>query len=170
MSDVFSGYHINDNDHEHPFDMLIQPVGITLPTTSDPAKTKVNQVSCGRAHTLALTDHDEIFSLGDNSHGQCGRDIVEDEDYLMNHGVIHRILGPWGQDEKVCSIVCGQDHSLFVTSLGKVYSCGWGSDGQTGLGHLNTSSEIGEIKGDIKGENIVKVSSKVDCVLALNGE
>ena len=56
-----------------------------------------------------------------------------------------------------------------MSSRGKLYSCGWGSDGQTGLGHFDTTSEATEVKGDIEGENIVKVASKVDCVLALNG-
>lgn len=34
----------------------------------------------------------------------------------------------------VWQVVCGQDHSLFLTDKGEVYSCGWGADGQTGRG------------------------------------
>lgn len=60
--------------------------------------------------------------------------------------------------------------SLFITQAGKVYSCGWGADGQTGLGHYNNESEPTVIEGDIKGEKIVKVVSSADCVLALNGK
>ena len=30
-------------------------------------------------------------------------------------------------------MVCGQDHSLFLTEDGAVYGCGWGADGQTGM-------------------------------------
>ena len=51
-----------------------------------------------------------------------------------------------------------------------MYSCGNGSDGQTGLGHYNVVSEPTLVKGDIEGENIVKLSSKGDSVLALNGK
>lgn len=32
----------------------------------------------------------------------------------------------------VSKVACGQDHSLFLTDTGKVFSCGWGADGQTG--------------------------------------
>jgi len=60
--------------------------------------------------------------------------------------------------------------SLFITNTGKVYSCGWGADGQTGLGHYNNESQPTIVGGDIKGEKIVKVVSSADCVLALNGK
>jgi len=30
-------------------------------------------------------------------------------------------------------VVCGQDHTLFLTEDGQVYSCGLGADGQTGM-------------------------------------
>jgi len=57
-----------------------------------------------------------------------------------------------------------------VTTTGKIYSCGWGADGQTGLGHYNNESQPTIVEGDIKGEHIVKVVSSADCVLALNGK
>lgn len=60
--------------------------------------------------------------------------------------------------------------SLFITITGKVYSCGWGADGQTGLGHYNNESHPTVVEGDIKGERVVKVVSSADCVLALNGK
>lgn len=60
--------------------------------------------------------------------------------------------------------------SLFITKTGKVYSCGWGADGQTGLGHYKNESRPTIVEGDIKGETIVKVVSSADCVLALNGK
>lgn len=60
--------------------------------------------------------------------------------------------------------------SLFVSESGEVYACGWGADGQTGLGHFNSEWQPSRVLGDIEGENIVKVSSTADCVLATNGE
>lgn len=49
-------------------------------------------------------------------------------------------LGPWASKDFfsptsplfVRQVACGQDHSLFLTDKGEVYSCGWGADGQTG--------------------------------------
>jgi len=62
-------------------------------------------------------------------------------------------------------VVC----SLFVTEEGALYSCGWGADGQTGLGHYNNTDRVSRCVGDIQGVKIVKVSCAADCVLALSG-
>lgn len=66
-------------------------------------------------------------------------------------------------------IVCGQDHTLFLTEDGKVYACGWGADGQTGLGHNKNVGIPQNVKGDIENEKILDVSSSADGVLACNG-
>lgn len=58
---------------------------------------------------------------------------------------------------------------MFVTEGGKVYACGWGADGQTGLGTYENQAIPTSVKGDISSEKIVKVASTGDCVLALNG-
>ncbi|KAM9257298.1 RCC1-like G exchanging factor-like protein isoform 1-T1 [Cariama cristata] len=67
-------------------------------------------------------------------------------------------------------VVCGQDHSLFRTKKGAVYACGWGADGQTGLGHYNITSVPTKLRGDIAGVNIIQVSSYGDCCLAVSDE
>lgn len=59
---------------------------------------------------------------------------------------------------------------MFVTELGRVYACGWGADGQTGLGIFDNTGIPSPIKGDITTENIVKIACTADCVLALNGK
>lgn len=56
-----------------------------------------------------------------------------------------------------------------MTSDGCVYSCGWGADGQTGLGHFQSVDRFTKVEGDILGENIKKFSSRSDFVLAVNG-
>lgn len=60
--------------------------------------------------------------------------------------------------------------SLFITEQGHVYSCGWGADGQLGLGHYQTEWKPTQVGGDILSERIVKVVGSGDCVLALSGE
>jgi len=45
----------------HPLEMLVQPVPLKLPT-----KAKAKKVAAGRAHTLVLTDENEVFSLGND--------------------------------------------------------------------------------------------------------
>jgi RCC1-like G exchanging factor-like protein len=166
-TDSQCGYHKLRGKTYNPLALLIYPAPIELPRdTSDEIHT-VTQVACGRAHTIAVTSSGKIFTLGNNSYGQCGREIIEDEQY-MGSEVVNRIDSRIFNNEALKGVTCGQDHSMFLTESGKLYSCGWGADGQTGLGHYNNQSQISLIEGDIKGENITKVSSVGDCVLALN--
>lgn len=156
------GYHAPRR--EHPLQLILAPAPIELPL-ADIQNTKVTNVAAGRAHLLVLTDREGVFTLGNNAYGQCGRQIVEEEKYSGSR-IVHNI--PHLNGAKIKSIECGQDHSLFVSESGEVYACGWGADGQTGLGHFNSEWQPSRVLGDIEGENIVKVSSTADCILAIN--
>lgn len=145
------------------YEYVLEPSPLALPL-SRPLQTRVLQVACGRAHSLVLTDQEGVFSLGNNAYGQCGRPIVENEVYSGSH-IIHKIEGFSG---KVIQVACGQDHSLFLTDQGKVYSCGWGADGQTGLGHHERSCSPVELGGDLDGVHIQQISTYADCSLALS--
>ena len=142
-----------------PLEVLVAPAAIRLPLDDG---EKVVALAAGRAHSLVLTSGQRVLSLGNNGYGQCGRGVVESEDYLRNQ-VVHVM-----EVDKVKSIVCGQDHSLMVTEAGEVFSCGWGADGQTGLGHYNNTGQPGLVGGDVVGERVVKVACAADCVLALS--
>ena len=99
----FEGY--NTEVEGHPFEVIITPVPISLPTSS-----KVVRVSAGRSHTLALTADGQVFSMGNNSYGQCGRNIIENEDYLRS-SVIHCVgISDIEKDDKIIDITCGMDH------------------------------------------------------------
>ena len=95
----FIGYHAVRRDH--PLDLLIEPVPINLPNVKSP----VVGIACGRAHTVILSEKDGVFTLGHNGYGQCGRPIIENEDYHRER-TAHRIKC----EEKFSNIVCGQDH------------------------------------------------------------
>lgn len=149
-------------------DYVYVPSQILLPLNQP--KTKVLQVACGRAHSLVLTDKEGIFSMGNNSYGQCGRFIIDGE-VTRASKVIHKIPSKYFNEE-IVKIECGLDHSLFLSKTGKVYSCGWGADGQTGLGHYEKTDKPTLVKGDIDGVKIINVSTIADVNLALseNGE
>ncbi|KAJ8983527.1 hypothetical protein NQ317_012018 [Molorchus minor] len=155
------GYH--EIRHQKPLGLLFSPRPIPLPFLN-PEKCEILKVAAGRAHTLILTT-EGIFTLGNNAYGQCGRKIIPDENYTMSNYINHieNIDG-----KRIIDIECGQDHSLALTEDGCVYSCGWGADGQTGLGHFVNAETFSRVKGDIESEKITKLSCRSDFVLALN--
>ncbi|KAF7495311.1 E3 ubiquitin-protein ligase HERC2 [Sarcoptes scabiei] len=130
-----------------------------------PTQERVVKVACGRAHTICLTSHDNVFTMGNNSFGQCARPIVENEKYFGSKK-ISKI--DYDHSDPIVQIECGLDHSLFLTASGVVYSCGLGCDGQLGNGSFKISPILTKVQGDILGEKIISISSAADCVLALN--
>lgn len=159
------GFHRSRKDKGRGYEYVLEPSPIPLPLNR-PQETRVLQVSCGRAHSLVLTDSEGVFSMGNNSYGQCGRKVVENEIYSESHK-IHRMQDFDGQ---VVQVTCGQDHSLFLTDRGEVYSCGWGADGQTGLGHYNITSEPTKLGGDLAGVKVIQVATYGDCCLAVSAD
>nr|XP_035968521.1 RCC1-like G exchanging factor-like protein isoform X1 [Halichoerus grypus] len=159
------GFQRSRKDKTRGYEYVLEPSPVPLPLDR-PQETQVLQVSCGRAHSLILTDREGVFSMGNNSYGQCGRNVVENEIYSESHKV-NRMQDFDGQ---VVQVVCGQDHSLFLTDKGEVYSCGWGADGQTGLGHYRITSVPTKLAGDLAGVHIVQVATHGDCCLAVSAE
>lgn len=152
---------------QKPVELLIYPAPIILPRSSECEKFQATRVATGRAHTVILADNGVVFTLGNNAYGQCARPVVDDEIYFGSD-LISRLKPETFNYQRVSDIACGQDHSMFITDSGSVFSCGWGADGQTGLGHFKNQHQPQIVEGDIKNEKIVKVSSAGDCVLALN--
>ncbi|CAI9721390.1 Hypothetical predicted protein [Octopus vulgaris] len=152
-------------DSDRFLDYIIEPTNIEIPFLHQ-TKTKIIGMAGGRAHTIILTDQEGVFSLGNNSFGQCGRPIVETEKYRGSSTITKIRHLP----DNIKEVVCGQDHTFFLTQSGEVYSCGLSSDGQTGLGHYKNVSQATQVKGDIEGVNIKQIACSGDCVLALSDE
>lgn len=174
-TDAQIGFHKFGGATNQPMEVMIYPAPIQLPksTQDENEVIDIKLLAAGRAHSVVLAENGTVFTMGNNSYGQCARTIIEGEQYA-NSQMIHRfdgntIFNEGTDDDSLADIVCGQDHTLFLTKSGQVYSCGWGADGQTGLSHYNSTGQTERVRGDILTEKIVKVASSVDCVLALNG-
>lgn len=142
--------------------LVTSPKLIDLPLKQE--KSQVVGLAAGRAHLLVLTS-EGLFTLGNNGYGQCGRPIIDNEDYFHN-AIVHHI--PDVKGNQITSVSAGQDHSILLTENGEVYSFGWGADGQTGLAHYQNEYKPSLVKGDLAGQRIVKIACIADCVLALS--
>jgi hypothetical protein len=94
---------------------------------------KIDQISCGSFHTLALTNLGEVYAWGSNKKGQLG-----------NNGGKYQIkpIQVNGCDNgNVVMISCGSEHSMALNSSGRVFSWGLNKCGQLGTGDTNNSNE-----------------------------
>ncbi|KAL1116740.1 hypothetical protein AAG570_005212 [Ranatra chinensis] len=90
----------------------------------------VVNASCGRNHTLLLTDRGVVYTMGDNKMGQCG---VGSSSPMILQPTRIRYRGP-----PIVKVVCGADFSVILDLKGALHSFGDPEYGQ--LGH-NTNGE-----------------------------
>lgn len=88
-------------------------------------------ISCGTAHSLALTNWGQVFSWGSNAVGQLGHDAENGRQPTP------RMIKAIGA-KHVVQIASGQYHCLALTNNGELYAWGSNSYGQLGIG---TTSE-----------------------------
>lgn len=99
------------------------PLPIPVP---DLAGTRIAAVACGSAHTLVVTSEGSLLSFGWGHFGQLGIGSTANSTSPVP------VTSLDGQ--RVVRISCGSAHSVACTDHGKVFSWGWGVNGQLGHG------------------------------------
>ncbi|XP_070804586.1 probable E3 ubiquitin-protein ligase HERC6 [Pituophis catenifer annectens] len=92
-------------------------------------------VACGERHTLLLLADGSLASCGDNAQGQLGRKLPAGRQRCYLPEPIQAL-----EAQTIISISCGKEHSLAISSQGKVFSWGAGGFEQLGTGRLKDSS------------------------------
>ncbi|XP_043386773.1 RCC1-like G exchanging factor-like protein isoform X7 [Chelonia mydas] len=131
------GFQRSRKDQTKSYECVLEPSPIPLPLDT-PQETRILQVSCGRAHSLILTDKEGVFSMGNNSYGQCGRKVIEGEIYSESH-LIHRLRKFEGRVVqvnvprhlpfkigKIKDAACGGTGNAVVNEEGNVFVWGYG--------------------------------------------
>ena len=106
---------------------------IDVPTriTANISDKIITQVSAGANHSLFLDSTGKVYSCGDNADGALGLNTISDTIEIPTEITFGDIVG-----KTIIQVSAGRDHSLFLDSTGKVYSCGLNANKRTGL---NTS-------------------------------
>ena len=94
-----------------------------VPTTTT---SPIISIVAGSYHSLLLTSDGRVYACGSNGDGQLGLGDTNDRSTFT--------LVPTTTTAPIISIVAGSDHSLLLTSDGRVYACGDNEEGQLGLG------------------------------------
>ncbi|OUM52870.1 hypothetical protein BVG19_g2101 [[Candida] boidinii] len=110
--------------------------------------SKPVKIKCGGNHTLVLLENGDCYSCGDNSNGQCGF-----KDPLDNISYFKRV--PFLNNSKWVDIAAGWEFSLLLNDLGELFVCGYGPNGELGLGrHKSKSLEL----DPLSSTSLVKLS------------
>ncbi|VDM31912.1 unnamed protein product [Hydatigera taeniaeformis] len=152
------------------FDVSVVPEPHVIPIPQEEGFLPL-LASCGRAHSIIVlqntnSTHAVLFSLGNNTYGQCAREVIEGEIFTAANAQVTKVLLP-PELEIIKQVECGQDHTLVLSSKGEVFSAGLSTDGQTGLGSTDSVDKLTKIGGALDGLHVKQVSSRGDTALAL---
>ncbi len=91
------------------------------------AGINVTSISCGNWHSMALTEHKDIYSWGINNYGQLGHSTIEEA--ICPVPTLVTIAD--NEDTNFIAISCGSKHSAACTEIDNtLYVWGWDKYGQ----------------------------------------
>ena len=93
---------------------------------------KITQIAGGHNHTMFLTSDGKVYGVGRNLKGQLGLGHNDTPQFTPQEITFFNEIGI-----AITQIVCGPNYTMFLASNGKVYGCGYNSNGE--LGHGNTT-------------------------------
>lgn len=85
---------------------------------------EIQEISCGKKHTLIVTKKGVVYATGSNTSGQLGLGDELDRNTFTEVATV---------SEKILQIACGAAHTLMVTEK-SVYATGYNAFGQLGTG------------------------------------
>ena len=92
---------------------------------------KCTKISCGRYHSVVLSDDGKCYGFGGRKYGETG---------ISNKNIPIPTYVSGLKGKYIIDIECGNDFTLFLTKNGEVYSSGANDQGQLGLGALRDRS------------------------------
>jgi len=122
-------------------------------------------MATGRRHTAGVTKDGALWSWGEGYHGQLGhgdrapRQRPERLDREMFGG------------SPAVMVACGGMHTIVLTDVGCVWSCGLGDDGRLGHGNQADQLMLALVASDqFRGAHIVMVAAGRDHSMALDAD
>ena len=128
---------------------------------------QIIQISSGTVHNLALTNNGKVFAWGSSQGGQLGLPeeyLINQPGFKENYFIYEPTIVHFNKncktnntnkqninnnedleenDDFIIKISSGEAHSIALSNKGNVYSWGFGSNGQLGLGFCEDTFEPG---------------------------
>ncbi len=154
------GFNSNGELGDNTTNRKLSPVDITSNFTLT-AQEKITSISFGTNHSSAITSDGRLFMWGSNFQGQLGINSLGGNSLIPVDITANFSLNV---GEKILQASLGGDHTLAVTTEGRVFSWGNNSYGQLGLGtwsidEVLVPTEITHKYSLLDGETIVFVEA-----------
>lgn len=144
----------NDNFPYLPFPKLIDSI----------QDIKMCDIACGKTHSIAIDNSGNVYSWGGGASGQLGvKDLsllpLDEDSYPYQP--LPCVLSCLKQNNiYITKAVCGEVHTLLLSTTGELYSFGSGAKGQLGLGPIRI------LPIDCEGFQFMPVPKKIGGILA----
>ncbi|MCC8065996.1 MAG: hypothetical protein LIO94_02670, partial [Clostridiales bacterium] len=124
---------------------------------SESSMPSIIGISASNTHALMVTVSNEVLSIGLNDHGQLGNGTT---DSSMKAYYVYETNDPETYSDTLYGIIdvaAGENHSLALTTDGRVYAWGSNDRGQLGNGKIGEDVLLPQLvlKGDSAAENEV---------------
>ena len=116
---------------------------------------RVRHISCGLNHTVAQTHDGNLYAWGEGKYGQLGLGDNRDR-FVPSLLVVKREES--GKIARFADMSCGGRHCIAAALNGAVYTWGWNSNGQLGLGHTENVHIPSEVVS-LEKERITQVGA-----------
>jgi len=125
----------------------------------------LRQMSCGGAHTAALTDDGQMYVWGRGNEGQLGLGDFRPRAVPA----LLKALGDKAAGTTVLQVACGGAHTLVLVDNGDVYGFGSNDDMQLGMGPgVGKKVNRPELIADLSGKGILRVAAGKNFSMALS--
>lgn len=105
---------------------------LRVPAPCEPIQDKqIIKIFCGRTHALGLTAKGDVLSWGTSELGQRGHGVEGENQELWLPAPIDQLC-----QQDIVQLACGLDHCLALSKDGRIWSWGYGEDGQLGHGAI----------------------------------
>ena len=130
------GHYVNDDEDISSLIHLLKMSNISI--------SDIKQIACGSYHTFILKNDGSIWSCGYNNRGQLGLGNN------TNQKTFTRVTTNINNDVK--QIACGGSHTVILKNDGSVWSCGYNTYGQLGLGNNNNNTTFTQVTTNINND------------------
>ncbi|XP_011152046.1 probable E3 ubiquitin-protein ligase HERC4 isoform X1 [Harpegnathos saltator] len=123
---------------------------------------EIEQIACGDNYTIAVTKEGQVYSCGNNDHGQLGQEKGRKRLQLIS-----------GIDPLAFrKAACGSSHTLVVNEWGQLFSWGSNVEGQLGLDRVSATIREPRMVKTLGTKIIVQIACGLKHSIALtnNGE